>query len=542
MERFIEKHKGELFDIVIIGGGITGAAVAYDAASRGLKVAMVEKNDFGWATSAANSKLIHGGLRYLFYLEYGLVRESLRERRILSNIAPNFVYPIPFMVPNYNKLKNNKYVLMLGLTIYDVLAFDKKWTWDRSKRIPNHSTFSRKKTLAMAPGLRQDGLTGSTMYYDCQSITPERLTLAFIKSATKLGAKVANYSKVEDFVYHDDKRVAGVRVRDLIKNKTVEIRGELTINCAGPWADIILNASKNGKDLHHIRRSEGIHVITRSLTDRAVTMMTPGGRHFFIIPWRGHSLIGTTDKEYEGDPDDYCVTKEGIEDFLSEINRSFGDGKVSIKDVLFAYGGLRPLVDDQTEGTYATSRKYEIYNHALEGLDGLITVEGGKLTTSRNLAVNVLKMVQVKLKRTLPPSRTDNEYLAGCEIEDMERFVAEAVEGNADFRESTVRCLAMNYGTEYPRVLAIARADKSLAVPLNADGEIGAQVVYGIRNEMAKTLTDILMRRTGLGTLGDPGEAVLKKIARVAAKELKWDEARVKKEIAAAKQTLAVPR
>jgi len=199
-------------------------------------------------------------------------------------------------------------------------------------------------------------------------------------------------------------------------------------------------------------------------------------------------------------------------------------------------------VDDQTEGTYTSSRRYEIYNNALDGLEGLITVEGGKWTTSRNLAVNVLKMVQVKLKRTLPPSRTDNEYLAGCEIEDMERFLAEAVEGHADFRENTVRCLAMNYGTEYSKVLAIARADKSLAAQLNADGEIGAEVVYAIRHEMARTLTDVLMRRTGLGTLGDPGDAVLKKIARIAANELKWNDARVKKELAAAKQALAVPR
>ncbi len=470
------------------------------------------------------------------------MRESLRERRILSNIAPNFVYPIPFMVPNYDKLKNNKYVLKLGLTTYDILAFDKKWTWDRSKRIPNHSTFSRKKTLAMVPKLRAEKLTGSSMYYDCQSITPERFTLAFIKSAIRHGAKVANYARVEGFVYNGDKRVAGVRVRDLLKNRTVEVRGELTINCAGPWADLVLNTSNNGKGLHQIRRSEGIHVITQSLTDRAVTMMTPGGRHFFIIPWRGHSLIGTTDKEYQGDPDNYRVTRESIEDFLSEINQSFGDGTLSIKDVLFAYGGLRPLVDDQTEGTYATSRRYEIYNNALDGMDGLITVEGGKWTTSRNLAVNVLKMVQVKLKRTLPPSRTDREYLAGCEIEDMERFLAEAVEGNADFRASTVRCLAMNYGTEYSKVLAIARADKSLAAPLNADGEIGAEVVYAVRHEMARTLTDVLMRRTGVGTLVNPGDAVLKKVARIAANELKWDDARVKKELAAAKQALAVPR
>ncbi|HDP81454.1 MAG TPA: glycerol-3-phosphate dehydrogenase/oxidase, partial [Spirochaetes bacterium] len=507
MKRFIEQYRGEEFDIVIIGGGITGAAVAYDAASRGLSVALLEKNDFGWATSSANSKLIHGGLRYLANLEYGLVRESLRERRILGNIAPNMVYPIPFMVPTYHSFKSSKLLLMAGLITYDILAFDKKWSWDKSKRIPNHQAFSRKKALSMEPQVKKKGLTGAMLYYDSQSISPERFTLAFIKSAVNYGARVANYAEVQGFVYGksrgDMKKITGVRVRDSLKNRTLEVRGKLTINCGGPWADIVLKLAGDEDMEHDIRRSEGIHIITRQLTRKyGVTMMTPKGRHFFIIPWRGHSLIGTTDRDYVGDPDDYHVSRESIEDFIAEINESFGEGDLSYRDVLHAYGGLRPLVDTQTEGTYETSRKYEIYNNALDGYEGLITVEGGKWTTSRNLAINVMNMAQKKLKIHLPASNTHREYLRGCEIDSMVAFFEEIRNENPGFSENTMRTLGMLYGTDYKEVLNIAREKKEYAEKLNNDGEITAQAIYAVRNEMARTLEDILMRRTGIGTLG----------------------------------------
>jgi glycerol-3-phosphate dehydrogenase len=271
-------------------------------------------------------------------------------------------------------------------------------------------------------------------------------------------------------------------------------------------------------------------------------MMTPKGRHFFIIPWRGHSLVGTTDKEYVGDPDEYRVTRARIEEFLAEINESFGDGDLTMKDVLYAYGGLRPLVDDQTEGTYASSRKYEIYNNALDGYEGLITVEGGKYTTSRNLAISVMSMAQRKLKVRLPRPETHLEYLTGCEIENMNVFLTEIINENRDFNEKTMEYLGRNYGTEYREVLEIARTRTELKERVNEDGEILAEVVYAIRSEMARTLRDILLRRTGIGTLGYPGDAVMKKAARIAAKELKWSEGRIRKEIADIKQILSVPR
>jgi glycerol-3-phosphate dehydrogenase len=325
MDRFIENHSGKLYDIVIIGGGITGAAVAYEAATRGFSVALVEKGDFGGATSSATSKMIHGGLRYLANFEFGIVRESLKERRVLENIAPNFVYPIPFMVPLYKNSKSNKWILEPGMIIYDTLSYDKGFTWDKTKKIPLHQLMPGKKVLELEPVVKKEGLTGGIVFYDCASIIPERLTLAFIKSALKCGANVSNYSKVEDFIKESGK-ITGVIVRDLLNEKTVELRGKMTINCGGPWADLILDIARGKHGSQQIRRSEGIHIVTRKLTNKYVVgALTPGGRHCNILPWRGYSLTGTTDQEYIGNPDDYEVTRARIEDFIREVNGAFAD-------------------------------------------------------------------------------------------------------------------------------------------------------------------------------------------------------------------------
>ena len=542
MKRFVESYDGLPFDLIVVGGGITGASVAYDAASRGLRVALLEKRDFGWATSAATSKLIHGGLRYLAHLEIGLVRESLRERRILENIAPNYVYPLPFLVPTYEGIKNNKWLIETGMILYDILSFDKGHTWDKAKKLPGHHSLSREEALREVPGLRGEALTGASVYYDCLSLCPERLTLAFVKSAVKHGAHVANYAEVNEFLYGKDSSIMGVKVLDLIGGKEIEIEGKVTINCGGPWADIVLNKAERGQSSHSIRRSEGIHLITRPLVENhAVALMTSGGRHVFLIPWRGHTLIGTTDKEYVGDPDTYKVTRESVEDFLQEINSCFGDGALSFDDVLSAYGGLRPLVEDQVEGTYESSRKYEIYDNMEDGFDGLITVEGGKYTTSRGLAENALKLVGRKLGRKLHDPITDKEHLYGCEIEDIDEFLAGIQKDYPQFAPKTLEYLGRNYGTEFKEVLALADEDRELAEPVTHDGEVLAEVVYAIRNEMAYTLKDILLRRTGIGTLGNPGDDVVTRVGEIAARELGWNDERLAKELDKARRSLSLP-
>lgn len=540
MNRFIESQSSKVYDLIIIGGGITGAAVAYEAASRGYSVALVDQGDFGAATSAATSKLIHGGARYLANLEFNLVRESLRERRILENIAPNLVYPLPFVVPLYKTGTRRKSIVEPGMILYDILSYDKQFTWDKSKRLPNHRMLGAGQILSEYSIVNPAGLTGAVCYYDCTCISPERLTLAFIKSAVKYGAEVSNYARVEGFIKQADK-IEGVIVHDLLKDRTVELRGRLTVNCAGPWADLVLNAARGEPGSRQIRRSEGIHIITRCLSEKVcVAGMTPSGRWCNVIPWRGHSLIGTTDQEYRGDPDHYEVTRERIEAYIDEVNETFGNKDlIKYSDVLYAYGGLRPLVEDQTREVYKTSRRYEIYDNEQDGLKGFITVEGGKYTTSRSLAVNVIKKVSRKLGKKPKKSISARNYLDGCEIQELEAFLALAKAANCDFEGSTVDFLARMYGTEYIQVLDLARQNKRLALPLNKDGEIAAQIVFAIRNEMARTATDILLRRTGLGTLGNPGEQVLDAVIRIAADELNWNTAAIEREIASIEKIYA---
>lgn len=544
MERFIEKQSDERFDVVIIGGGITGASVAYDAATRGLKVALLEKKDFSGATSAATSKLIHGGLRYLANNEFSLVRESLRERKVLEDIAPNFVYPFPMLMTHYkSSLKNSKWVMKLGLTLYDILSYDRGRTWDESKKIPLHRTVSAKEAVEMQPCLGDQVLTGASVFYDCKSIFPERLTLAFIKSAVAFGAKVSNYAKVDGFLMDEPNRITGVRVTDVLMNAVHEVRGDIIINCGGPWADILLGLAKKGEVNETLRRSEGIHIITGKKIDEGSVLasMTSKGRHFFLIPWRGHTLIGTTDKEYVGSPDDYNVTRQSILELIEEVNSVFGQGFVKFEDVKYTYGGLRPLVEEQTEGTYESSRKYEIYDNAVDGLEGLITVEGGKYTTSRNLAEKVMDLVWKKTEKPMGQVITDRRYLSGCEIRDIQAFIDAIKQKNPDFGADTLDYLGRHYGTEYEKVLEIARSNREYAGVVSSDGEILAEVVFAVRQEMARSLSDIVLRRTGIATLGNPGEDILRRVAAVAAEQLGWDDRKRDREYEKTVRLLEVP-
>ena len=544
MKRLFDEPFENHYDIIVIGGGITGVCVAYEAATRGLKVALFEKDDFGQATSAATSKLIHGGLRYLKNFEYGLVRESLTERKVWENIAPNFVYPIPFMVPTYSNLKSNKVVLFIGMVLYDLLSLDKAFTWDDSKKLPLHKTISASKTLKLETCVPNKKLTGSSIYYDCQNINPERLTLGVLKSAMVLGAKASNYARVKSFVINENE-VKGVNVVDLITQKEHRFTADITINCTGPWTDIVLNSanSNTANNQHHIRRSEGIHILTKKLCHKhAITIMTKDGRHVMIMPWRNHTLIGTTDKVYHGSPDDYCVTRESIQGLIDEINENFGFEKLKYSDVQFAYGGLRPLVDDQTKESYETSRKYEIYDNSKEGLDGLITVEGGKYTTSRKLASQTINVVAKKLKRDLGLSVTNKRYLSDSDIKNMESFIKQLVLRYPQFSEATINYIGRNYGLQCHTIFRLAMYDKPLAQVLNDDGEILAEVVYVLKKEMAYTLTDVFFRRTGLGTLGFPGGETFTLVMNTVKDFFKWDEKRTQDEIDKVMKVFNLPK
>jgi glycerol-3-phosphate dehydrogenase len=528
LERFTENYDGGRFDLLVIGGGITGAALAYEAASRGLSVALVEKDDFGGATSAATGKLIHGGLRYLQQFEIALVRESLRERRILSNIAPNLVYPYPIILPEPSLLAR------AGLYFYDILSFDRKWTRDRSKRLPAHRTLLREEASAAVPG----GADRAILYYDCLCLCPERLTLYFLKSAAAHGARVANYARSENLLIEGN-RVLGATVRDRITGRAANVTASVTVNATGPWTQALLNRTPETVTPFPKKRSEGIYLITRKLTDNMVLYVGPHG-HYSFAPWRGHSLIGPTEKSYFGPVDDWKVSRESVEEFLDVINRTAVlPKKLTRKDVLFAYGGLRPLVETEAEDTYTASRRSDLHDHAEDGIEGLITAAGGKYTTSRGFAEQIFSRVARKVGRKSGPGVSKKRFLHGCKIPDIEGFVSDAVARHDDFGANTVEFLARHYGTEYEAVLEIARSSKELARPLNGDGEIPAQALFALRHESARSLADIFFRRTGMGTLGDPGKKAIEAVARVAARELAWSAKKTGEETAALRKQLA---
>ena len=508
------------YDAIIIGGGITGASLAYELSLKGASVALLEKSDFGGGTSAATSKLIHGGLRYLKNLELGLVRESLKERRILSDIAPQFVRPIPFMLPFYTF--KDKWMLKAGMEAYDYLSHDKQNTKLKENALPNYQTLSRRKTIIREKAILEEGLLGSYVYYDCQNAYAERLTLSFIKSAMLHGAEVSNYCKVTNFkvVNHT---VKGIEAIDSISNQKIQLNGTVVINCGGAWANDILNI-KNPEYTDSVQnRSEGIHIVVPSLGNKhAVALVTPNGRHIMLLPWRNHTIIGTTDKPYKGKVEDWEVTEESIDELIAEVNSCYQSEKVKREDITFYYGGLRPLVDQDAENTYEQSRKHEINSHSNEGYKNLFTVEGGKYTTSRHLAELVAEKISGVISFKKNREQSAKQPLFGCGILHIDNYKKHLLEEFPTSSHHQIDTLVNMYGEEAKEILEIHFNKKT--DNLSVEGEVIAQVYYAIDHEMAFTLEDIFLRRTGLGTLNHPSNVLIQKVAKILKDKLGYSD------------------
>lgn len=532
MERTLPAMSTSPFDLLLIGGGITGAAVAWDAALRGLRVALVEKNDFGHGTSAATSKLIHGGLRYLKQGELGLVRESLRERRYMQTITPHLVYPLPFLVPAYGWGTRGPLPLLAGALLYNALSHDRNRVPHEDQQIPAARLLGRRATLRREPALADLDPTGGMLYYDGQLYDPGRHVLEFVLSAAEHDAQVANYAEVTNLVV-EGSAVQGANVYDHLNDATYQIRARVTANVTGPWADYVLGLLDDAPP-DTVRRSKGIHIITRPLgtMNQALGLQTPDGRHLFILPWRGRALIGTTDVPFEGSPDDPLVTEKDVLDFIATINATYPPANLELSDVEHFYGGLRPIVDMQTEDTYHASRKYEIYDHAEDGVHGLFTVIGGKYTTSRGLAETLIDRVLEQIDRPAASCTTRHTPLHGAPPDAFSTFLPRMQHRYDDLPAPTVEHLARSYGTRIDALMTRAAAQPALRERLSDQSpDITAQVDHAVEYEMARRLADVVHRRTGLGSLGPPEPDTLETIAQRMAHRLDWTAARIDEEL-----------
>jgi glycerol-3-phosphate dehydrogenase len=547
------------FDLIVVGAGINGAGIARDAAMRGLKVLLLDKGDVSAGTTQWSTRLIHGGLRYLEYYEVGLVRESLAEREKLLKAAPHLVKPLRFVVPIYERSKRGPSLIRLGMIGYDTLSFDKS--------VPNHKMFSRDEALREYPGLNPDGLLGAATYYDCQVEYAERLAVENAISAHEHGAVVLTYAEARRLIREGD-RIAGVEFEDLLNGGTHTAYAAVTVNVTGPWVDEVLGGESfgfsegNGEDsARMIGGTKGSHLIVDPFPgaprDALYVEARKDGRPYFIVPWNGRYLIGTTDLRYDDDLDLVVAGEDEIDYLIDETNAVIPEADLSREKVLFTYSGVRPLPYKPEGSESSITRSHVVFDHAKGDsaaggkvkklgvggprLEGLISIVGGKLTTYRNLARQTVDVVYGKLGRKAPPCTTDVVPLPGGEVGawgDFETFAADFRLKSGLTPELAERLLKL-YGARSGEVLAEAGDDASLRLPLSPPpvsvetGLIGAEVIYAFRHELAETLSDVLLRRTMVGLGPKVGLDVDRAAARVAVEHLGWDEERAEREVAA---------
>ena len=512
----LDRMRNEEFDLAVIGGGVTGAGVALDAASRGLKVALVEKRDFASGTSSRSSKLIHGGLRYLEQWNFGLVRESLHERAVLSRMAPHLSKPLQFLVPVYSSserspLGANRVKLAAGLWLYDLLA--------GRQNIGRHRWLAKQDALKIAPALDPGGLRGAFLYYDCLT-DDARLVIEVIKAAAAHGALIANYATTRGFSKTRG-RISSIQIEDMLDRNSFELRARVFVNATGVWSDEVSRLS-DAKAPKKLRPSKGIHIVTPSekfQNQTAVLIPSIGERRFlFVIPWHGRTVIGTTDADYEGDLDEPQASSEEVDRVVQSAALAFPDANLSGKDVISSFAGLRPLIKADHQSTKELSRKEEIF----EDEAGLITITGGKLTTWRrmaervvDLAVGVLEFIDGTRRPRWNRSVTEDIQLAGGTPEGdvLERPADEATKFGVDV--ATVKHLMETYGGNYRVILELTRESEELkSVLVEGLPHIEAEVVYASRFEMASTAEDFLSRRTRIELLArDNGRSCVTRVA-----------------------------
>jgi glycerol-3-phosphate dehydrogenase len=535
----IEAIAGQHFEVVVIGGGITGAGVALDAASRGYSVALLERGDYAVGTSSRSSKMVHGGLRYLQNFDLGLVREALLERQLMVQLAPQLVYPTPFLVASLGEERRDR-KLGLGLNMYDVMATTRVGRSRREMRASKeededfywspdrHRTIDRDEVLGLVPALAARDPKDAYLFYDCQT-DDVRLVLTVLGEAERFGAVSLNGAEVTEVLF-DNGRAAGVAFDEAGSGARIEVRADAVINATGVWADQIRpEETVEEEDVPRIAPSRGTHVLLDQADlpmGRAACIVPAGsGRMIFSLPWYGRTLVGTTDNDYDGDITHPRPAAEDVGYLLEAVNEFFGTG-LTESSLVGAFAGVRPLISSgDPRKSVDISRKAELY----ETSSGMLTITGGKLTTWRRMAKQTVDRLVERQGRDAPCHTA--EIPLGMEAREEDLRAPDGV------GEDAVEQLAFRYGHASRKVLDLARADPKLAAPIVAGRpDLLAEVAIAARHEQARSIADVLLRRTRLGILAAPqlrDAAAVRPIAEVLGAELGWSRRQVKQEVEA---------
>jgi glycerol-3-phosphate dehydrogenase len=500
------------FDVLVIGGGVTGVGAALDAASRGLKVALVEASDLASGTSSRSSKLIHGGLRYLEQYDFKLVREALHERELMvSSLAPHLVKPLAFLYPLHEKVRERTYV-GAGLALYDALR-------GFQRALPGHKHISQKKIAEIAPSLRPDLVTGAVKYFDAQ-VDDARHTMMIARTAARHGAVIATNIRVESLV-REGKRVLGVKARDIESGKLITIKATATVMCAGIWSDE-LHDSFGLKPGYNVTMSKGVHIVLpkKAIASKEGIILKTELSVLFLIPWANKWIVGTTDTPYTADRRAPLAEREDVEYIIKEANKVLKP-KLKIEDVIGVYAGLRPLVANKKDSaTTKLSREHTVDRSA----PGFVSIAGGKYTTYRVMGKDVIDLAGIELRRLIPESVTEKLPIVGADgyfalVQQAERIAEESGLG-----VDSVVHLLNRYGSLISEVLEIIHDDPKLAKPLTKDlPYLKAEIYYAASHEGARSVDDVISRRTRLA-FEAPHSAVdlANDVATIIAPVLKW--------------------
>lgn len=546
MKRNLDRLTNRSFDLLVIGSGIHGAVAAWDAALRGLSVALIERGDFGSATSQNSLKIVHGGLRYLQDGNLSRIRTMARERTTWMRIAPHLVHPLTCLTPTRQKLSRSRLALGVALTANDILSFDRNHQADLEKRLPGGRIISQMELGNLLPGCDVSASTGAAVWHDAQIYNTERLLLEFVHSAVEAGADVANYVEAMGFPKLDD-RITGAQVRDVLSGDVFEIRSRMILNCAGAWVDKVLeNVS--------IQSSYATSVAMNVIVDKVWSGVAAGlpsqpsdGRLpqiLFFVPWRDATIIGTWHIPWNATPDEFSVTREVLQPFIDEINSAHPPLSLTLEDIRHVNWGFLPVnKEDANKRQVRLTRDGVIIDHQKrDNIQGLISVLGVKYTTARVVAEKAIDLAVDKLGVKADKCQTSRTPVNGGKIDDFNAFMQLAkADGFHNLDEETVEHLVYTYGSNYKELLTSIIGQPDLAERIAPDLHVTkAEILHAICHEMALTLADLIQRRTELGSTGMPSFTTLQKCAEIMAGELGWSLEKQTQEIDAVIQKFPI--